>query len=105
NDVIGAHRSGGFQLSQHDDDAVALDHTKRRWVVPEAFIVEAKPVAVVVCGADHVIDDEVRSTGPALAVIHDIVPPCSLAIQGFLTPPGALPVERLTAARISLTTG
>src|SRR3989442_11389487 len=35
NDMIGAHRSSGFELSQHDDDAVALDHTKRRGVVPE----------------------------------------------------------------------
>src|SRR5467141_3540476 len=74
NDVIGAHRASGLQLSQHDDDAVALDHTKRRWVVPEAFIVEAELVAVVVCAADHVIDDEVRGTGPALAVMHDVVP-------------------------------
>src|SRR2546422_9946540 len=49
NDVIGAHRSSGFQLSQHDDDAVALDHTERRGVVPETFIMEAELVAVVVC--------------------------------------------------------
>src|SRR2546422_10484222 len=30
NDMIGAHRSSGFELSQHDDDAVALrseEHT------------------------------------------------------------------------------
>src|SRR3989454_5239291 len=72
-DVIRAHRSSGFQLSQHDDDAVALDHTKAWWVVPETFIMEAKLVAVVVRGADHVIDDEVRGTGPALAVLHDVV--------------------------------
>src|SRR5437870_11324539 len=72
-DVIRAHRSSGFQLSQHDDDAVALDHTKGWWIVPETFIMEAKLVAVVVRGADHVIDDEVRGTGPALAVLHDVV--------------------------------
>src|SRR5712691_3465172 len=85
NDVIRAHRSSGFQLSQHDDDAVALDHTKRRWVVPETFIMEAKFVAVVVCGADHVIDDEVRGTGPPLAVLHDVVAHYSLAIQRLLS--------------------
>src|SRR2546425_5682812 len=73
NDVIGAHRSSGFQLSQHDDDAVALDHTERRGGVPETFIMEAELVAVVVCGADHVIDDEVRGTAPALAVLRDVV--------------------------------
>src|SRR5438445_6025194 len=81
-DVIRAHRSSGFQLRQHDDDAVALDHTKRRWVVPEPFIMEAKLVAVVGCGADHVIDDEVRGTGPALAVLHDLVPPEGVTTLG-----------------------
>ena len=25
NDAVGAHRAGGFELRQHDDDAVALD--------------------------------------------------------------------------------
>src|SRR6266571_6944190 len=79
NDMIGAHRSSCFELSQHDDDAVALDHTKRRGVVPEAFIMEAELVAVVVCGADYVIDDEVRGTAPALAVLHDVVAHCSFA--------------------------
>src|SRR2546426_726693 len=81
NDMIGTHRSSGFELSQHDDDAVALDHTKRRGVVPETFIMEAELVAVVVCGADHVIDDEVRGTAPALAVLHDVVARCSFASQ------------------------
>src|SRR2546428_9225353 len=74
NDMIGAHRSSGFELSQHDDDAVALDHTKRRGVVPETFIMEAGLVGAVVCGADYVIDDEARGTAPALAVLHDVVP-------------------------------
>src|SRR5881396_1914002 len=73
NDVIRAHRSSSFQLSQHDDDAVALDHTKRWWVIPETFITEPQFVPVVVRGADHVSDDEVRGTGPALAVLHDVV--------------------------------
>src|SRR5947199_9963109 len=83
NDVIGAHRSSGFQLRQHDDDAVALDHTKRRWVVPETFIVEAELVAVVVGGADYVIDDEVRGTAPALVVLQEVVGHCSFVSQGF----------------------
>src|SRR5438445_3644117 len=78
NDMIGAHRSSGFELSQHDDDAVPLDHTKRRRVVPETLIMEAGLVAVVVGGADHVVDDEVRGTAPALAVLHDVVAHCSV---------------------------
>src|SRR5205809_3879830 len=73
NDVIRAHRSSSFQLSQHDDDAVALDHTKRWWVIPETFITEPQFVPVIVRRADHVSDDEVRGTGPALAVLHDVV--------------------------------
>src|SRR3989442_11439790 len=85
NEVIGAHRSSGFQLSQHDDDAVALDHTKRRWVVPETFIMEAKFVAVVVGGADHVIDDEVRGTGPAWAVLHCADSHCPFVTQSLLS--------------------
>src|SRR5438309_4220809 len=82
-DVIRAHRSSGFQLRQHDDDAVALDHTKRRWVVPEPFIMEAKLVAVVGCGADHVIDDKVRGSGPALALFRDVVAHASVVSQRF----------------------
>src|SRR5439155_26705857 len=84
-DVIGAHRAGGFQLRQHDDDAVALDHTERRRVVPEPFIMEAELVAVVVGGADHVVDDEVRSAAPALAVLHDLVPPEGVTALGAVT--------------------
>src|SRR5713226_7911380 len=34
---------------------------------------EAKLIAVVVRGADHIIDDEVRGTGPALTVLHNVV--------------------------------
>src|SRR5438445_8573434 len=62
-DVIGAHRSSGFQLRQHDDDAVALDHAKRRGVVPEPFIIEAELVGVVACGGDHLLHTE--GGGPA----------------------------------------
>src|SRR6266536_1128887 len=99
NDVIRAHRSSGFQLSQHDDDAVALDHTKRWWVIPEAFIMEPKLVPVVVRGADHVIDDEVRGTGPALVVLHDVVghvlalPQCAASFKRLLD--GSLVTKRL----------
>src|SRR5467141_3598550 len=75
NQVIRAHRPRRFQLSQHDDYAVALDHTKRRRIIPETLIMKAKLVAIVVRGADHVIDDEIRGTGPALAVLHDITTP------------------------------
>src|SRR5437879_12138401 len=85
NDVIRAHRASGFQLSQHDDDGVALDHTKRRWVVPETFIMEAKLVAVVVRGADHVINDEVGGTDPALAVLQNVVGHCSSATPRALS--------------------
>src|SRR5437870_12966031 len=53
NDMIGAHRSSGFELSQHDDDAVALDHTKRRGVVRERLITEAELGAVEACGPDY----------------------------------------------------
>src|SRR6267378_3430780 len=73
NQVIRAHRTSRFQLSQHDYYAVALDHTKRRRIIPEPLIMKAKLVAIVVRGADHVIDDEIRSTGPALAVLHDLI--------------------------------
>src|SRR2546422_11106978 len=78
---------------QHDDDAVALDHTKRRGVVPETLITEAELVAVVVCGADYVIDDEVRGTAPALAVLHDVVPIVLSLVQdssGYVMSPRCL---------------
>src|SRR5436190_19332947 len=46
--------------------------TKRWWVIPETFITEPKFVPVIVRRADDVSDDEVRGTGPALAVLHDV---------------------------------
>src|SRR5213593_1101918 len=70
NEVIGAHRSSGFQLSQHDDDAVALDPSKRRLGRPGTFLMGAKFVGVVVGRSEPVNDDEGRGTGPALAVLH-----------------------------------
>src|SRR5258708_2142991 len=88
NEVIRAHHSRRFQLSQHDDYAVALDHTKRRRIITETLIMKAKHVAIVVRGADDVIDDEIRGTGPALAVVHDIV-----------TLPNALRLSRAAGAR------
>src|SRR5947199_8056430 len=56
NDVIGAHRSSGFQLRQHDDDPVALDHAKRRGVVPAMFIMEADVAAYGALGDGNVVN-------------------------------------------------
>src|SRR5260370_15052485 len=71
NEVILAHHSRRFQLSQHDDYAVALDHTKRRRIIPETLmriipetlILKAKPLAIVVRGTHDVIDHAIRVTG------------------------------------------
>ena len=71
NDAVGAHRAGGSELGQHDDDAAALNHAKRRRVVPKTLIMEAELVPVVICGADDIVYDEVRSNAPAEG-LHDV---------------------------------
>src|SRR5688572_30118890 len=62
--AVRTHRSGCFELGQHDDDTVPLDHAKRWRLVPEALIVESELVPVIGRGFDDVVDDEVRSDAP-----------------------------------------
>src|SRR5882672_7337718 len=45
---------------------------------------EAKLVAVIVCTADHVVDDEVRGTGPPSAVVHNVVSHVRSSLQEWL---------------------
>lgn len=62
--VIGAHRAGLGDLTEHDDDAAALDHAETRWLTPEAIVVKTELVAVEVGGLHYVVDDEKRGDGP-----------------------------------------
>ena len=65
--AVGAHGAHSRELAEHDDDPAALDHAERRRVAPQALVVEAKRVPVIVGGSHHVIHDEVRRDGPARA--------------------------------------
>ena len=67
-DVIGAHPTRGFVLREHDHDATPLDHAKRGWIVPEALVMKAELITIVVCRPDDIVYNEVGSDTPAVAV-------------------------------------
>src|SRR5215469_8042130 len=62
--MIGPHRGATVNLAQHDDDAVALDHTKARGIAPKAFVAETKFVSIKICGDHDIVHDEVRRHVP-----------------------------------------
>src|SRR5207247_7662152 len=63
-DAVGAHHSSLGELAEHDDDAAAHDHAETRRLAPEALIVEAQLVPVIVRGGHYVVHDEVRRDRP-----------------------------------------
>ena len=64
-EVVGAHDTLGGELAQHDHDAAAVDHAEAWRLAPEALILKAELVPVIVRAGHHVIHDEVRRDGPA----------------------------------------
>jgi hypothetical protein len=81
--AVRAHDSSPFELSQHQDNAIARHHTERRRLVPEALIVETELIPIVIRGSDNIIDDEVRRDAPAPAnnnaICHQFTSFCTFA--------------------------
>ena len=63
--AVRADDPGLFQLGQHYNNAISLDHAEGRRLVPKPFIMEAELIPIVVCSCDHVVHDEIRGDGPA----------------------------------------
>src|SRR5215469_11845489 len=62
--MIGPHRAATVNLAQHDDDAVALDHTKAWGVAPKVFVMETQLVSIKICSDHDIVHDEVRRHVP-----------------------------------------
>ena len=41
-------------MTMHDDDAIAFHHAERRRLIPEALVVEAQLVAIIIGSRDHI---------------------------------------------------
>src|SRR5690242_7519736 len=61
---VGLHACAG-NLVEHDRHPTPPHHAEARRLSPEALILKAKLVAVVVGGRDHIVDQEERCRVPA----------------------------------------